>query len=51
MTKIDDILDRLQHEQPVIDAPEELTERIMNSLPERAAKADKARTVRLWWRC
>ena len=50
MTKIDDILDRLQHEQPVIDAPEELTERIMNSLPERGAKADKARTVRLWWR-
>ena len=50
MTKIDDILDRLQQEQPVIDAPEELTERIMNSLPERAAKADKARTVRLWWR-
>ena len=50
MTKIDDILDRLQQEQPVIDAPEELTERIMNSLPERGAKADKARTVRLWWR-
>ena len=50
MTKIDDILDRLQQEQPVIDAPEELTDRIMNSLPERGAKADKARTVRLWWR-
>ena len=50
MTKIDNILDRLQQEQPVIDAPEELTERIMNSLPERGAKADKARTVRLWWR-
>ncbi len=50
MTKIDDILDRLQHEQLVIDAPEELTDRIMNSLPERTAKADKARTVRLWWR-
>lgn len=50
MTKIDDILDRLQQEQPVIDAPEELTERIMNSLPERGTKADKARTVRLWWR-
>jgi len=35
MTKIDDILDRLQKEQPVIDTPNELTERIMDSLPDR----------------
>ena len=39
MTKIDDILDRLQKEQPVVDMPDELTERIMNSLPERRVNA------------
>ena len=39
MTKIDDIFDRLQKEQPVIDMPDELTESIMNSLPDRKAEA------------
>ena len=50
MNKIDDILDRLQQaQQPTIDAPDELTERIMASLPERGAKTT-ARTERLYWR-
>ena len=42
MNKIDNILDRLQHaQQPIIDDTEELTERIMNSLPERGESAAK----------
>lgn len=35
MNKIDNILDRLQNEQPILDCPNELTERIMAALPER----------------
>ena len=34
MNKIDDILDRLQGSQPLIDNPDELTDRIMSSLPD-----------------
>ena len=34
MNKTEDILDRLQGRQPVIDNPDELTERIMVSLPD-----------------
>ena len=34
MNKTEDILDRLQGRQPVIDNPDELTERIMESLPD-----------------
>lgn len=50
MNKIDEILDRLQQaQQPTIDAPDELTECIMSSLPERGTKST-ARTVRLYWR-
>ena len=35
MNKSDEILDRLRGQQPVIDNPEELTDLIMSSLPER----------------
>ena len=34
MNKTEDILNRLQGLQPVIDNPDELTERIMESLPD-----------------
>ena len=34
MNKTDDILNRLQNQFPIIDNPDELTERIMESLPE-----------------
>ena len=42
-----DILDRLKGQQPVIDNPEELTDRIMNSLPEQDAPAKEQRRRRL----
>ncbi len=54
MNKIDNILDRLQNEQPILDCPNELTERIMTSLPERRAFISKKRTVfhpiKFYWR-
>ena len=34
MNKTEDILNRLQGQQPIIDNPDELTERIMESLPD-----------------
>ncbi len=49
MTKIDDIFDRLQKEQPIIDMPDELTERIMNSLPERKADTTGGQKVKKAW--
>lgn len=49
MTKIDDILYRLQKEQPVIDMPDELTERIMNSLPERRPEATAGQKTKKAW--
>ncbi len=42
-----DILDRLKGQQPVIDNPEELTDRIMNSLPEQDAPVREQRRRRL----
>ena len=39
--KIDDIFTQLQGQQPVIDNPEELTDSIMNSLPEQDAPVEK----------
>lgn len=42
-----DILDRLKGQQPVIDNPEELTDSIMNSLPEQDAPAKEQRRRRL----
>lgn len=50
---IDDILTRLQGQQPVIDNPDELTDSIMNSLPEQddiVTKEPKSRLVPLNWR-
>lgn len=49
MTKIDDIFDRLQKEQPVIDMPDELTESIMNSLPDRKAEATGGQKAKKAW--
>ncbi|MBR1667788.1 MAG: hypothetical protein IJ693_05835 [Bacteroidaceae bacterium] len=37
MTQIDNILNRLQGQQPVIDRPDELTDQIMGSLAEKDA--------------
>ena len=49
-----DILDRLKGQQPVIDNPEELTDSIMNSLPEQDIPVGKqerrSRLVPLSWR-
>ena len=53
MMKIDDILTQLQGQQPVIDNPEELTDSIMNSLPEQdeiVTKEHKSRLVPITWR-
>ena len=50
---IDDILTRLQGQQPVIDNPDELTDSIMNSLPEQddiVTKEHKSRLLPLNWR-
>lgn len=52
MNKIDDILERLKDQQPVIDDPDALTERIMNSLPDisEGTGQGKARLTRIrWW--
>ena len=50
---IDDILTRLQGQQPAIDNPDELTDSIMNSLPEQdeiVTKEHKSRQISLYWR-
>jgi len=44
MDKIDNILNRLQEQRPVVPNPDELTERIMSSLPEQSAKSAR----RVW---
>ena len=60
MNRIDDILDNLKGQQPMIDDPEALTDRIMSSLPDlepsqqddesRPQKdEDKARIIRWRW--
>lgn len=52
MNKIDDILESLKGQRPVISDPDELTDRIMDSLPDigEATGRDKAPVVRLrWW--
>ena len=52
MNKIDDILERLKGQQPVIDNPDALTERIMSSLPDigEGTRQSKARVVGIRWR-
>ena len=49
MNKTDQILERLKGQQPVIDDPDVLTERIMSSLPELTTEQPKpARQIRLY---
>ncbi|MBO4851641.1 MAG: hypothetical protein J5529_12195 [Prevotella sp.] len=45
MNKTEDILNRLQGLQPVIDNPDELTERIMESLPDMDESKGKGMAV------
>ena len=49
MMKIDEILSRLQEQQPAISNPDELTDRIMDSLPDLDVEQPKpARRIRLY---
>ena len=49
MNKTDQILERLKGQQPVIDDPDVLTERIMSSLPELTTEQPKpTRQIRLY---
>ena len=49
MMKIDEILRRLQDQQPDISNPDELTDRIMDSLPDLPTEQPKpARRIRLY---
>ena len=49
MMKIDDILNRLLEQQPAISNPDELTDRIMDSLPDLTPEQPKpARRIRLY---
>lgn len=49
MKKIDDILNSLQQQRPVISDPDELTNRIIDSLPELdCPKAKPAKRVRIY---
>ena len=51
MNKVDDILERLKEQQPVIDDADALTERIMGSLPDfdESTRQPKARAAKLRW--
>ena len=52
MSEIDDILERLKGQRPVISDPEELTDRIMDSLPDisEATEPKRARVADMrWW--
>ena len=51
MNKIDDILEQLKGQQPVIDDPDALTDRIMSSLPDQdeGTMQPKARIVKMHW--
>ena len=49
MMKIDEILSRLQEQQPDVCNPDELTDRIMDSLPDLPTEQPKpARRIRLY---
>ena len=49
MMKIDEILSRLQEQQPDVSNPDELTDRIMDSLPDLTTEQPKpARRIRLY---
>ena len=47
MNKVDDILERLKGQQPVIDDPDALTDRIMDSLPDREPSEVPQRSARI----
>ena len=47
MNKIDDILERLKGQQPVIDDPDALTDRIMDSLPDWEPSEVPQRSARI----
>lgn len=52
MSEIDDILERLKGQRPVISDPDELTDRIMDSLPDisETTEPKKARVADMrWW--
>ena len=52
MSDIDDILERLKGQRPVISDPDELTDRIMDSLPDisEATEPKRARVADMrWW--
>ena len=52
MSEIDDILERLKSQRPVISDPDELTDRIMDSLPDisEATEPKRARVADMrWW--
>ena len=49
MKKIDDILNQLQHQQPIISDPDELTNRIIDNLPDLdLPKAKPTKRVRFY---
>ena len=49
MMKIDELLNRLQEQQPDVCNPDELTDRIMDSLPDLPTEQPKpARRIRLY---
>jgi hypothetical protein len=47
MNKIDDILERLKGQQPEIDDPDALTDRIMDSLPDLEPSEEPQRSARV----
>ena len=52
MSEIDDILERLKSQRPIISDPDKLTDRIMDSLPDisEATEPKKARVADMrWW--
>ena len=52
MSDIDDILERLKSQRPIISDPDELTDRIMDSLPDisEATEPKRARVADMrWW--
>ena len=48
MNKVDDILEQLKGQQPVIDDPDILTDRIMDSIESLSQPQSRAHTLHLW---
>ena len=48
MNNIDDILERLKGQQPVMSNPDELTEHIMESLPDFGENKAQVVSIRRW---